>query len=398
MAEAVLQGSLTSFKLPDVLTFLSMARQTGTLIVSSEGRTTRATFQNGSLVYAGSDQEKLRLSAILLRTKNITAEQFERIDALMRSEGGQFGQIAMHEGVLSEDRLRDFLKVQVSEVFYDTFVWTRGTFAFNHDVGLPPWAVTITVDLANLIMEGARRIQEWEQCVALLPEPSVVFRVVATPKDDKITLSNNEWKILFLVNGQRTLNDLVHAADEDRIQVYRVVYGLLANKLIEAIAPRVAADDTNVGRKEDDTLRQTAPLPPVLGEATLLDGESDDTELLVSTKARLSYSDVARPVVAQLVITEDAAEPRVVPLTEAEHQIGRRRDNDIQLVDVGVSGFHARIFRSGDSYVVEDMKSRNGIWLNGTRVFHAALRTGDTLRLGATVLRYEVLFDPTKTP
>jgi hypothetical protein len=401
MPEAVLQGSLASFKLPDVLTFLSMARQTGTLVVSSGSRKTRAIFTNGSLVYAASDQEKLRLSAILLRTKNITNDQFQKLDELMRKDGGLFGQLAVQQGVLTEDQLRDFLKVQVSEVFYDTFVWTTGTFSFSHETDLQPWAVTITVDLANLIMEGARRIQEWEQCVALLPDPGAVFRIVSTPKDDKITLSNNEWKILFLINGQRTLDDLVHDAEEDRLTVYRVIYGLLANKLIEPVQRPAPANDTNVGRKSrpgatgEDTLRQTAPMPPLFGDATLREGAGvDDTELLVSTKARLSYSDVARPVVAQLVITDADSEARIVPLTEAEHLIGRRSENDIQLVDVGISGFHARIFRSGDSYIVEDMKSRNGTWLNGTRITQTALVNGDVLRLGATDLRYEVLYDP----
>ncbi len=402
MSEAALQGSLASFKLADVLTFLSMARQTGTLVVSSDGRATRATFQNGALVYAVSNQEKLRLSAILLRTKNISKDQFERIDGLMRSEGGFFGQLAIQQGVLTEDQLRDYLKVQVSEVFYDAFVWTSGTFAFTPDLDMPPWAVTISVDLSSLIMEGARRIEEWEQCTALLPDPSAIFRIVATPKDDKITLSNNEWKILFLINGQRTLDDLVRDAGDDPLQVYRLVYGLLANKLIEPVQPPVAANDTHTRFPTnppipDDTLRQTVPMPPMLGDATMRE-PSDDTELLVATKGRLSYSDVARPVVAQLVISIDGAESRTVPLTESEHMIGRRRDNDIQIIDVGVSGFHARIFRSGDSYVVEDMKSRNGVWLNGNRIFHAALRSGDTLRLGATDLRYEVLFDPAKAP
>jgi hypothetical protein len=400
MAEVVLQGSLASFKLPDVLTFLNMARQTGTLIVSSGGQTTRATFTNGALVYAVSDQAKLRLSAILLRTKTISLNQYERIDALMRTEGGLFGQLAIQQGVMTEEQLRDYLKVQVSEVFYDTFVWATGVFSFTHEFDLPPWAVTITVDLSNLIMEGARRIKEWEQCVALLPDSGAVFRVVSAPKDDKITLSNNEWKILFLINGQRTLADLVRDAEEDRMHVYRVVYGLLANKLIEPVQRPTPANDTNVGRKSrpglpaDDTLLQTVPMPPVFGDATVREGP-DDTELLVSNKARLSYSDVARPVVAQLIISGDSSpEPRIVPLTEAEHLLGRRGENDIQLVDVGISGLHARIFRSGDSYVIEDMKSRNGTWLNGTRITQMALVHGDMVRLGATDLRYEVLYDP----
>ncbi|MGZ5477729.1 MAG: FHA domain-containing protein, partial [Thermoanaerobaculia bacterium] len=40
--------------------------------------------------------------------------------------------------------------------------------------------------------------------------------------------------------------------------------------------------------------------------------------------------------------------------------------------------------------------SRNGTWINGGRIFHATLRNGDQLRLGATDLKFEVLFGDAK--
>ena len=46
--------------------------------------------------------------------------------------------------------------------------------------------------------------------------------------------------------------------------------------------------------------------------------------------------------------------------------------------DLGISGHHARIFRGPEGYVIEDLKSRNGTWLNGTRVFHSILQNGDS--------------------
>src|SRR5207253_2976228 len=128
-AAAVLQGSLDSFKLPEVLTFLNTTRRRGTLTATcGDGREAYVFFDNGALVYAGSNQEQFRLSAILLRKKRITREQHEEIDELMTREGGRFGQIAIQRGVLTESQLRDFLKVQVSEILYDSFVWSGGTF------------------------------------------------------------------------------------------------------------------------------------------------------------------------------------------------------------------------------------------------------------------------------
>lgn len=384
MTEAVLRGSLASFKLPEVLTFLSTTRKTGTLTLYYHGSEASLFFEDGALVYAGSNQEQFRLGAILLRKRKVSREDCARVDALMRSEGGRFGEIAIQQGFLTDAQLRDFLKVQVSEIVYDCFVWTGGTFAFAEDLSLPPYAVTIAVDLANLIMEGARRIEEWEDCLRLLPDKTAVFRVVATPKDEKITLTADEWKILFLINGTRTLEELCHDAEDDPFQVYRVVYGLLANRLIEPASPS-RAEDTG---PQDATVRQTAP---VFGFDSTIREATDDTNLLVSSDANLSYSDVVKAVAARLTIDDGDGGHLTVSLLEPEYTIGRHRDNQIQLHDLGVSGFHARIFRGTDGYIVEDLKSRNGTWVNGTRVFHTTLQHGDKLRLGSTDVRFEVL-------
>src|SRR5947209_1961938 len=153
MSSDVLQGSLAAFKLPEVLTFLAGARKSGTLTVRSGDKESSVFFREGALVFASSTDEQLRLGAILLRKKRLTRAECDRIDELMRREGGRFGEIAIKESILGEAQLRDFLKVQVSEILYDAFVWSGGTFAFREDLDLPAYAVTISVDLGNLIME-----------------------------------------------------------------------------------------------------------------------------------------------------------------------------------------------------------------------------------------------------
>ena len=399
MGEAVLQGRLSAFRLPEVLTFLSTTRKSGTLTVAHEGNEAYLFFDDGSLVYSGSNQERFRLGSILLRKKKMTRSQSERIDALMATDGGRFGEHAIREGVLTESQLRDFLKIQVSEIVYDCFVWDDGSFAFSQESQrIPQHAVTISVDLANLIMEGARRIAEWEQCLKLLPDKSAIFRVVVTPRGEKITLTADEWRILFLINGQRTLEDLCHDAEDDAFHVYRVIYGLLANSLIEVVPQMNADDDTNTPH--------TKPVPTVSGDATFRQGKpafegettihemEDDTSLLVSSEARLSYSDVVRPTIAQLTIQSHEGGTRVMPLTEPEYLIGRHRDNSIQLNDPGISSFHARLYLGAQGYVIEDLKSRNGIWVNGERAYHTTLQHGDHLHIGQTDLVFEVLFKP----
>jgi hypothetical protein len=397
MQNEVLRGSLAAFKLPEVLTFLNTTRKTGTLTLTQDSSVASLFFDDGALIYAGSSEEQFRLGSILLRKRRVTREEWDRVDALMRSDGGRFGEIAIQQGLLTEAQLRDFLKVQVSEIVYDCFVWAGGEFAFEQSMKLPNYAVTISVDLGNLIMEGARRIEEWEQCLQLLPDKSVVFRVVAAPKDEKITLTADEWKILFLINGRRTLEELCHDAEEDPFHVYRVVFGLLSNHLIEPAMikqPDDTGDHVHMTGPfapqvvQDETVRQGVP---TFGADSTVREASDDTSLLVSSDANLSYSDVVKAIAGRLTIMGGDLPGTVIALVEPEYRVGRHRDNDIQLTDLGVSGFHARIFRGTDGYIIEDLKSRNGTWLNGTRVFHATLHDGDKLRLGATDMIVDVL-------
>ena len=135
-------------------------------------------------------------------------------------------------------------------------------------------------------MEGARRIDEWEECERLLPDSSVVFRVVSNPDAEKITLSLDEWKILFLINGRRRLGELAHDADEEPLHVYRVVYGLFANKLIEAVSRGPSPDDTSRTRPVSAILEETMRQQPATFSADSTVREvSDDTNLLVSTGA-----------------------------------------------------------------------------------------------------------------
>ncbi|MGA8809188.1 MAG: DUF4388 domain-containing protein [Thermoanaerobaculia bacterium] len=400
MTEPSLRGSLASFRLPDVLTFVSSAKKRGTLTLTSGSSEAIVYFDDGAVIFAGSNQETLRLSAVLLRKKHISTEQRDAIDALMKAEGGRFGQLAVQQGLLTEEQLRDFLKVQVSEIIYDCFVWPDGNFAFLDGATVPPYAVTIAVDLSNLIMEGARRIAEWEECERLLPDAGVVFRVVSNPDAEKITLTLDEWRILFLINGRRSLGDLVDDSTDAPLQVYRVVYGLLGNKLIEAVSRKTLPDDTGTGSRSpapvlDDTMRQK---PATFSADSTVREVSDDTNLLVSTEAKLSYKDVVKPTIAQLTITNGDEMGLMFPLTEAEYLIGRQRDNQIPLADLGVSGHHVRIYRGPEGYAIEDLKSRNGTWLNGARTFHSLLHGGDMIRIGATELRYEILYDGAAQP
>ena len=98
-------------------------------------------------------------------------------------------------------------------------------------------------------------------------------------------------------------------------------------------------------------------------------------------------------MVAQIAFSTNGTPPTLLTLTESEYLVGRQAENNIKISDLGVSGFHARIFRGGEGYMIEDLKSRNGVFINGSKVTMSPLRSGDTIRMGSTDVKYEVVID-----
>ena len=66
--------------------------------------------------------------------------------------------------------------------------------------------------------------------------------------------------------------------------------------------------------------------------------------------------------------------------------IGRSRTNHVQIDDAESSRVHVRIKKRGKLYILEDLESRNGTYVNGDRVVNTTLKSGDKILIGSTEL------------
>ena len=73
---------------------------------------------------------------------------------------------------------------------------------------------------------------------------------------------------------------------------------------------------------------------------------------------------------------------------EGAMSIGREAGNFVQLEDNEVSRRHAEVRRVGESFIVGDLKSSNGTWLNNRKIDWAELSSGDHIQVGRTILVY----------
>lgn len=91
---------------------------------------------------------------------------------------------------------------------------------------------------------------------------------------------------------------------------------------------------------------------------------------------------------AKLVLKFEGSVLKEYPLQKGSVTIGRASTNDIVIDNLGVSGHHAKLILEEDHFVVEDMNSLNGTFLNQQRVRRSTLKSGDEILIGKHTLAY----------
>lgn len=92
---------------------------------------------------------------------------------------------------------------------------------------------------------------------------------------------------------------------------------------------------------------------------------------------------------AKLILKFEAAVLKEIPLKKTSLSIGRSPGNDVVIDNLAVSGHHARLSIDEDHYVLEDMNSLNGTFLNNQRIRRSTLKDGDEIVIGKHSLVYQ---------
>jgi len=88
-------------------------------------------------------------------------------------------------------------------------------------------------------------------------------------------------------------------------------------------------------------------------------------------------------------VTLDSRVVQKKDLDKKNITIGREKDNDIHINNLAVSRHHAEISNDGGKFFIRDLKSANGVFLNGSRIEYAEINAGDVLIIGKYALRIE---------
>jgi diguanylate cyclase (GGDEF)-like protein len=131
------------------------------------------------------------------------------------------------------------------------------------------------------------------------------------------------------------------------------------------------------------------PSRPSLPRASLIEwaDEESSTRTTEATVALPPPTPARQGTRALLTVVSGPTTGRVHPVRDEETLIGRGKDCHVRLDDAGTSRTHARIVMTQEGhYLVEDLSSTNGTFLDGKRVERQELKSGDRIQIGPTVV------------
>jgi cytochrome c-type biogenesis protein CcmH/NrfG len=187
----------------------------------------------------------------------------------MQSTGDRrrLGDILVDLGAITRRELDRQVRAQVEEVIFELMGWSEGYFSFSEaPLDEVPTQATLRIPTGALLMEAARRIDEWSRIESKVPHLGVVPRLVVPDGDSgPMDLLPVEWELLAAVDGLRDVRKLAAITARSEFDVARSLFGL-------ATAGIIALDDLRTA-------------PPVAGvdvadhvaraEAYLIAGEAD---------------------------------------------------------------------------------------------------------------------------
>jgi predicted component of type VI protein secretion system len=266
--------------------------------------------------------------------------------------------------------------------------------------------VTLEMDLQNLLMEGSRRLDERSRLSEVFPDLNMSVEAMTNPERVKssVTMTPDEWKVYFLVDGRRSLSEICRlAGNPDELSTLQILHHLVKAKFVAVVNP--PEDETPVPSAEAGGIstskfqdgKAVTPASSASGVSVQFqDGgtrpprpDADDTKEIVSPKAGPYMSNRKQVVSSRLVLVTSEGETSF-PLTRDAYTIGRHRNNDIVISDPKVSSFPRPHRPLAEGYVIVDLKSRNGSYINGKRIETGLLKTGDEVRMGTARLAYKV--------
>jgi tetratricopeptide (TPR) repeat protein len=224
-----IKGNLKEASLPDVLQLLAMGQKTGCLSLSDRSNFGYIFFDRGRITYASIVNRRDRLGDLLVKNGLIQPKELTgAIDEQARDPSmGRLGEILIRRGAITREQLEQYIRIQIEEAVYYLFTWTQGSFYFEAEQRPEEGAMLVSINPENLLLEGARRIDEWSLIEKKIPSLDLVFELDRSKEMDAADLSDEQRKIVALTDGKRSVQELIDESGMVEFDVGKALFGLI---------------------------------------------------------------------------------------------------------------------------------------------------------------------------
>ncbi|HEY2325010.1 MAG TPA: DUF4388 domain-containing protein [Thermoanaerobaculia bacterium] len=232
----ILQGDMSRVQLPDVLSFVSMIRRSGKLVLRLGAMERTLVWKDGDIVFATSNSPEDSLGLFLLRNGKISQQQYEeskrRVTPQLRH-----GKLLVQMGAISPKDLWWGVKNQALDIIYSLFHWQSGSFEFVESMEeISGEKIVLSLNTSSVIMEGIRRLDESARIREKVPNLDLVFMKIpgVAPDFDALEMSDSEIGVYNDIDGMRSVRELIATSNDlTEFDVTRILFQLVSARLIE---------------------------------------------------------------------------------------------------------------------------------------------------------------------
>jgi hypothetical protein len=235
-----LKGNLRDFSITQLLNLVNVARKTGTLIVERSQEQVFVSFREGKLSYAHDGANAASLAMVLYHAKKLNAAQ---VRAINERSGGmsdkELGLLLINSNYISQQEILISLQAYYLNMVNRLFTWGEGLFHFDNELLPPKDKITVRISLENLIIEGIRKMREWEQLQGEIPSLEMALKFSQRPGINmrNLKLSVDEWKVISFINPKNTIRQIAKATNKNELEIRRIVYSFIQAGLVDMVRP-----------------------------------------------------------------------------------------------------------------------------------------------------------------
>lgn len=271
---------------------LSDEAATGCLRLSRQGTQGTVWLRDGQVYTAAAPEARPRLGDRLVGAGHITQEQLDAALQLQRSvpSSPRIGELLISTGLIDREMMSDYVREQILDSVAAMLGWSDGEWSFYPDEEISE-DVALDMSVENLLMDAARRLEEFEVIQDRLGSMDAVVDFAPGGTQANLALTADEWSMLTRIDGTSSVRDLADASGYSQLETARIVYGLLTAGVVQTVGGTTPPDEAAAAQPEETEATGTADASEVdrmelLREFAALDEEPEPGESGWSSRAR----------------------------------------------------------------------------------------------------------------